>query len=84
MGSEHEADAQVGEIVQSTSYQGFPVIRSEEDRTVTGFVRKAELRYALGQLSDRDMHGQADAIRQGSPNSKLGNSCNVHLPMYLG
>jgi len=38
----------LGEIVQSTSYQGFPVVRSEEDRTIVGFVNKAELRYALG------------------------------------
>ena len=38
-----------GEIVQSTSYQGFPVVRSEEDRTIVGFVNKAELRYALGE-----------------------------------
>ena len=38
-----------GEIVQNTSYQGFPVIRSEGDQTVIGFVRKTELRYALGE-----------------------------------
>jgi chloride channel 3/4/5 len=38
-----------GEIVQSTSYQGFPVVRSEDDRTIVGFVNKAELRYALGE-----------------------------------
>lgn len=36
-----------GEIVQSTSFQGFPVVRSDTDRTVIGFVRKAELRFAL-------------------------------------
>lgn len=41
----------ISEIVQSTNYQGFPVVRSEEDRTIIGFVRKTELRYALGQLS---------------------------------
>ena len=40
----------IGEIVQSTSYQGLPVVRSEEDRTIVGFVNKAELRYALGEL----------------------------------
>ncbi|RSH90660.1 glycerol ethanol, ferric requiring protein [Saitozyma podzolica] len=37
----------ISEIVQSTNYQGFPVVRSEEDRTIIGFVRKSELRYAL-------------------------------------
>ncbi len=43
-----QADA-IGEIVQSTNYQGFPVVRSQEDKTIIGFVRKQELRYALGQ-----------------------------------
>ncbi|WRT63642.1 uncharacterized protein IL334_000565 [Kwoniella shivajii] len=38
---------QIGEMVQSTSYQGFPVVKSESDRTIIGFVRKNELRYAL-------------------------------------
>ncbi|KAK4686453.1 chloride channel 3/4/5, partial [Tremellales sp. Uapishka_1] len=38
---------EIGEIVQSTSFQGFPVVRSESDRTIIGFVRKTELRYAL-------------------------------------
>jgi len=38
---------EISEIVQSTNYQGFPVVRGEEDRTIVGFVRKAELRYAL-------------------------------------
>jgi chloride channel 3/4/5 len=37
------------EILQSTSYRGFPVVRSEEDRTILGFLRKTELAYALGQ-----------------------------------
>ena len=36
-----------GEIVQSTNYQGFPVVKSEEDPTIVGFARKTELRYAL-------------------------------------
>lgn len=40
----------ISEIVQSTNYQGFPVVRSYEDRTIIGFVRKTELRYALGEL----------------------------------
>lgn len=39
-----------GEIVQSTSYQGFPVVRSDDDRTIIGFVNKVELRYALGKF----------------------------------
>lgn len=39
--------------MQSTSYQGFPVVRSEDDRTIVGFVNKAELRYALGKLLRR-------------------------------
>lgn len=34
--------------MQSTSYQGFPVVRSDEDRTIIGLVNKVELRYALG------------------------------------
>jgi hypothetical protein len=41
----------IREIVQSTNYQGFPVVRSDEDKTIIGFVRKTELRYALGQLA---------------------------------
>lgn len=38
---------QVNEIVQSTNFQGFPVVRSETDRTIVGFIRKTDLRYAL-------------------------------------
>ena len=38
---------QVSEVVQSTNFQGFPVVKSEEDRTIVGFIRKNELRYAL-------------------------------------
>jgi chloride channel 3/4/5 len=34
-------------VVQSTSFQGFPVVRSDDDRTIIGFIRKHELRYAL-------------------------------------
>lgn len=39
----------VDEILQSTDYRGFPVVRNESDRTILGFIRKTELRYALGQ-----------------------------------
>ena len=53
----------IGEIVQSTSYQGFPVVRSEEDRTIVGFVNKAELRYALGKLSGTEIPTSADTGR---------------------
>lgn len=38
---------QVSELVQSTDFQGFPVVKSPTDRTIIGFVRKNELRYAL-------------------------------------
>lgn len=37
----------ISEIVQSTSYQGFPVVRSESDHTVIGFVSKADMRYVV-------------------------------------
>ncbi|KAK8845412.1 hypothetical protein IAR55_006125 [Kwoniella newhampshirensis] len=37
----------IAEIVQSTNFQGFPVVKSDEDHTIIGFVRKNELRYAL-------------------------------------
>ncbi|WVR03435.1 hypothetical protein IAU60_000426 [Kwoniella sp. DSM 27419] len=38
---------QIAEMVQSTNYQGFPVVKSESDQTILGFVRKNKLRYAL-------------------------------------
>lgn len=38
---------QLGELVQSTSYQGFPLVRSPTDLTIMGFIRKNDLRYAL-------------------------------------
>jgi len=41
--------SQADEILQSTSYRGFPVVRSEGDRTIIGFLRKTELAHALGQ-----------------------------------
>ena len=44
----------IAEIVQSTNYQGFPVVKSETDRTIIGFVRKTELRYALGKSRPHD------------------------------
>ena len=37
----------ISEIVQSTSYQGFPVVRTESDHTVIGFVSKADMRYVV-------------------------------------
>lgn len=39
--------AELSEIVQSTEYQGYPVVRSATDRTVKGFIGKNDLRYAL-------------------------------------
>lgn len=39
--------AELSEIVQSTDYQGYPVVRSQTDRTIKGFIRKNDLRYAL-------------------------------------
>lgn len=38
---------QVTEIMQSTSYQTFPVVRSDTDRTIIGSISRNELRYAL-------------------------------------
>lgn len=38
---------EINELVQSTSYQGFPVVRSSTDNIIVGFIRKSDLRYAL-------------------------------------
>ncbi|WVN87310.1 uncharacterized protein L203_102488 [Cryptococcus depauperatus CBS 7841] len=38
------------EVVQDTNYQGFPVVKSDTDRTVIGFVRKNELRFAIEKI----------------------------------
>lgn len=40
-------DERVVDIVQHTNYQGFPVVKSHEDQTIVGFVRKNELRIVL-------------------------------------
>lgn len=40
---------EIEEILQSTDYRGFPVVRNEDDRTILGFIRKSELRHALGK-----------------------------------
>lgn len=37
------------EILQSTDYRGFPVVKSQTDNTVLGFIRKTELRFSLGE-----------------------------------
>lgn len=37
------------EILQSTDYRGFPVVKSPTDPTVLGFIRKTELRFSLGR-----------------------------------
>lgn len=37
------------EILQSTDYRGFPVVKSQTDATVLGFIRKTELRFSLGK-----------------------------------
>ncbi|GMK56525.1 hypothetical protein CspeluHIS016_0303650 [Cutaneotrichosporon spelunceum] len=39
--------AELSDVVQSTEYQGYPVVRSSVDRTIKGFIRKNDLRYAL-------------------------------------
>jgi hypothetical protein len=39
------------EILQSTDYRGFPVVKSQTDATVLGFMRKTELRFSLGKHS---------------------------------
>lgn len=36
------------EMLQSTDYRGFPVVKSHTDATVLGFIRKTELRFSLG------------------------------------
>lgn len=46
--SDRSTCAGIEEILQSTNYQGFPVVRSEDDATILGMIRKTELRYALG------------------------------------
>lgn len=38
------------EILQSTDYRGFPVVKSQTDATVLGFIRKTELRFSLGKF----------------------------------
>lgn len=37
------------EILQSTDYRGFPVVKSPTDPTVLGFMRKTELRLSIGK-----------------------------------
>ncbi|WWC97131.1 hypothetical protein V866_004009 [Kwoniella sp. B9012] len=59
---------QIGEMVQSTSYQGFPVVKSESDRTIIGFVRKNELRYALDKARrTRNLSSNALCTFQHTP-----------------
>jgi hypothetical protein len=41
------------EILQSTDYRGFPVVKSQADATVLGFIRKTELRFSLGESDSR-------------------------------
>lgn len=38
------------EILQSTDYRGFPVVKSQTDATVLGFILKTELRFSLGEM----------------------------------
>ncbi|KAL1412019.1 glycerol ethanol, ferric requiring protein [Vanrija albida] len=52
---------QVSDLVQSSSYQGFPVVKSDEDRSIVGFMRKNELRYALDRAR-RTHNVSADAL----------------------
>ncbi|WVQ80441.1 hypothetical protein IAT38_002546 [Cryptococcus sp. DSM 104549] len=61
----------IAEIVQSTNYQGFPVVKSEDDGTIIGFVRKNELRYALDK---------ARRTRNLSPNALCTFQCIPSLP----
>ncbi|GHJ89162.1 hypothetical protein NliqN6_5564 [Naganishia liquefaciens] len=44
---------QLEEILQSTDYRGFPVVKSQTDPTVLGFIRKTELRYSLDRIRRR-------------------------------
>jgi hypothetical protein len=45
----------IEELLQSTDYRGFPVVRNEQDKTILGFIRKSELRYALGKIKTSDV-----------------------------
>lgn len=38
------------EILQSTDYRGFPVVKGQTDATVLGFILKTELRFSLGEM----------------------------------
>ncbi|ORX33602.1 voltage-gated chloride channel [Kockovaella imperatae] len=77
----------ISEIVQGTSYQGFPVVRSETDRTVVGFVRKTELRYAVDRaMRTRHLSNNATCTFQciaeeaDKPNGLLGEPDIVIAP----
>ncbi|CDZ97087.1 voltage-gated chloride channel [Phaffia rhodozyma] len=39
--------AEIDDIMENTSVQGFPVVRNEDDNTLLGYIRRAELRFAL-------------------------------------
>jgi len=74
--------ATIGEIVQSTNYQGFPVIKSESDATIIGFVPKNELRYAFGETIECSYCSPANDFRQSSTDAKPLAKCNLHLPLF--
>lgn len=68
---------EIEEILQTTSYRGFPVVKGARDNTILGFIRKSELGYALDKI--RMTRGSsADVIctfRQSSSNDvRPGNS----------
>ncbi|KAJ9118570.1 hypothetical protein QFC22_003790 [Naganishia vaughanmartiniae] len=44
---------QLDEMLQSTDYRGFPVVKSRTDATVLGFIRKTELRFSLDRIRRR-------------------------------
>lgn len=48
-------------LVQSSSFQGFPVVATEADRTIIGFIPKTELRFALDRAR-RSYNLSPDAV----------------------
>lgn len=74
-------------LVQGSSFQGFPVVATETDRTIIGFIPKTELRFALDRAR-RSYSLSPDAVctfsdRDAPPGGVSGGVDRIDFGQYV-
>ncbi|KAJ9101050.1 hypothetical protein QFC21_003268 [Naganishia friedmannii] len=75
---------QLDEMLQSTDYRGFPVVKSHSDATVLGFIRKTELRFSLDRIRRRRGGDVASITCTFQPLDGENSAGHVHATPLMG